>query len=348
MMEHIFPELKENEDERIRKGILEHIQLCTESIPDRDKYIAWLEKQGQTFTKKDVDDAYLKCVCDAKSELEKQDKPKFEQCIQEGDEIVTNEDGTHFNVSQLERVAKKEPKFNVGDWIVKNDGKDCFSDGSYVLQITDIDCNKYKLSNGCYLREHFFDTYRLWTLKDAKDGDVLADEDNNIGIYKEIEGIDWYSHIYLGCDNCIYCGGLHAQNNTKPATKEQHDFLFSKMKEAGYEWDTEKKELRKIEQNSAWSEEDEKIALSIEQVMNCASLLNIVPEKIDKIRTWLKDLKERVQLQQEWCKDDEIGLSDTLWCCKQAASIAKDENDMGNIWNAETWLESLKERMKGE
>ena len=44
-----------------------------------------------------------------------------------------------------------------------------------------------------------------------------------------------------------------------------------------------------------WSEEDEKIVLSVEQVMNCASLLNIVPEKVDKIRTWLKSLKERMK-----------------------------------------------------
>lgn len=40
--------------------------------------------------------------------LEKQGESKFKQHIQEGDKIVTNEDGTHFNVSQLERVAKKE------------------------------------------------------------------------------------------------------------------------------------------------------------------------------------------------------------------------------------------------
>ena len=46
-------------------------------------------------------------------------------------------------------------------------------------------------------------------------------------------------------------------------------------------------------QKPAWSEEDEMIALSIEQVINCASLLNIVPEKVDKIRTWLKSLKDR-------------------------------------------------------
>ena len=37
-----------------------------------------------------------------------------------------------------------------------------------------------------------------------------------------------------------------------PATKEQRDTLFAKMKEAGYIWDAEKKELKKIEQKSAW------------------------------------------------------------------------------------------------
>lgn len=30
-----------------------------------------------------------------------------------------------------------------------------------------------------------------------------------------------------------------------PATKEQRDLLLQKMKEAGYKWDTEKKELKK-------------------------------------------------------------------------------------------------------
>lgn len=33
-----------------------------------------------------------------------------------------------------------------------------------------------------------------------------------------------------------------------PATKEQCDLLFAKMHEAGYEFDFEKKELKKIEQ----------------------------------------------------------------------------------------------------
>ena len=32
-----------------------------------------------------------------------------------------------------------------------------------------------------------------------------------------------------------------------PATKEQRDFLFQKMKDAGYEWDEDKKELKKLD-----------------------------------------------------------------------------------------------------
>lgn len=46
----------------------------------------------------------------------------------------------------------------------------------------------------------------------------------------------------------------------------------------------------------------------------------------------------------EWSEKDKIALDNALWCCKQAASIAKDENDMGNVWYAENWLKSLKDR----
>ena len=40
--------------------------------------------------------------------LEEEPVSKFDSCIQEGDKIVANEDGTRFNVSQLERVAVSE------------------------------------------------------------------------------------------------------------------------------------------------------------------------------------------------------------------------------------------------
>ena len=69
----IFSQFEESKDEKIRKALIE---ACKQSLIvggfHKDKVIAWLEKQGQTFTKKDIDDAYLKGICDAKHELEKQ------------------------------------------------------------------------------------------------------------------------------------------------------------------------------------------------------------------------------------------------------------------------------------
>ena len=83
MIESIFPELEENRDERIREEI--HIYLdwldgrkdyAPKGVYSIKDMIAWIEKQGKTFTKKDVDDAYLKGICDAKQELEKQCEQK--------------------------------------------------------------------------------------------------------------------------------------------------------------------------------------------------------------------------------------------------------------------------------
>lgn len=44
-----------------------------------------------------------------------------------------------------------------------------------------------------------------------------------------------------------------------------------------------------------WSKEDEAITLQIEQIMKCASFLNIVPGKLNKINKLLKSLKQRIK-----------------------------------------------------
>ena len=41
-------------------------------------------------------------------------------------------------------------------------------------------------------------------------------------------------------------------------------------------------------------------------------------------------------------KEYKTGLDEALWAIEQAKTIAKDENDMGNLWYAEHWLKSLK------
>ena len=56
-------------------------------------------------------------------------------------------------------------------------------------------------------------------------------------IFKTYVGMDWDNNLhigrYMGCDDI------------QPATKEQRDALMKAMNDAEYEWDIEKKELKK-------------------------------------------------------------------------------------------------------
>ena len=84
-----------------------------------------------------------------------------------------------------------------------------------------------------------------------------------------------------------------------PATKEQRDLLFQKMKEAGYEWDAEKKELRKIEQKPAeWSDEDSERLDRIHKFI-WANRKGDTDEiyQLEQDADWHKSIKDRVQLQ---------------------------------------------------
>ena len=153
--------------------------------------------------------------------------------------------------------AHIEPKFKVGDWIINR-----FRD---ICLITDID-----LENGYYICEsnRFGNTdgdidltdkaFRLWTIEDAKDGDVLVTTKIKSCpyIYRKTCYDDGYAYYYVGIDGGgdlsiayprkmreLYMGLIE---DSIPATKEQRDLLFQKIKEAGYQWDDEKKELKKI------------------------------------------------------------------------------------------------------
>lgn len=95
--------------------------------------------------------------------------------------------------------------------------------------------------------------FHLWTINDAKNGDVLVCDDERPFIFK---GLLDYNHpdcpvAYCGIDyedSFIVSSGVNfwTDDNVKPATKEQCDILFQKMEKAGYKWDAEKKELTKL------------------------------------------------------------------------------------------------------
>lgn len=244
-VEGFSPELAESEDERIRKWCISHFKAAFRVTKDNAEYqeylnkkvIPWLEKQGESFTKKDVDDAYLKGVCNATREIEKIDTPKDYRSI----------DPYFLKPIDIDTI---NPRFKVDDWI---------TDGEYIWKIIDIRQLDYILQSQdgkvvddpiSYIDEHFY----LWTIKDARDGEVLVDDiDGRPFIFKDLSDSNHpnspvaYCGINSECDFRVSYGKYRwTDKGVKPSTKEQRDRLFRKMKEAGYEWDGQNKRLEDI------------------------------------------------------------------------------------------------------
>lgn len=72
---------------------------------------------------------------------------------------------------------------------------------------------------------------------------------------------------------------------------------------------------------------------------------NILPSGPYSVLAMIFWLEKQGEQKSTWSEEDEIGFNDTFWAIQQARTIAKDENDMGNLWYAEDWLKSLKERL---
>lgn len=144
--------------------------------------------------------------------------------------------------------APVEPNFKVGDWVVRKDGT-TFCSGNYAEQITLIEVDGEGkciwLSSTSWVCD---DAIRLWTIQDAKDGDVLAAHEC-YAIFKEIDRLNikcYCAYHYMGFNPTLYKNTLQNKTAFKPATKEQRDLLFNRIKENGYTWDADKKKLRKI------------------------------------------------------------------------------------------------------
>lgn len=270
-MDELSLELKESEDERIRKAIMEHFAGSHSSIYPykgftKKQILDWLEKQNSNVdnANKEYWRGYREGkqeILDKYAELEKQDLKSnpysgvsfsyngnvWGMCARDnGVDILFNkkliEHISGEKQGEQKPIANVEPKFKVGDWIV------C---GKLVTQITSIENDGYTNSDQGFISFETAKKFHLWTIKDAKDGDVIFYDDGWTCIFKNIHGIWYSSYCFITADGEFYTSyERHAvdaklNGNANPATKEQRDLLFQKMKEAGYEWDSEKKELKK-------------------------------------------------------------------------------------------------------
>ena len=120
-----------------------------------------------------------------------------------------------------------------------------------------------------------------FTIQDAKPGDVLASElCESIILFRGIknDNIDFYcdydfSKIDIPGDRFAVNNGQHYGNiedseDFHPATQEQRDLLFQKMKDAGYEWDAKKKQLAHSSKTKKSDQEElTKFEMSLKNVL---------------------------------------------------------------------------------
>ena len=157
-----------------------------------------------------------------------------------------------FEQGKQKPADKVKPKFRVGDWVVYN--RDDYS--REVIQVYDIRDGRYYFNDNIHFSwsiKECDEKSHLWSIEDAKDGDILVSQHNQPFIYNGNYN-DYKVGAYCGIEYTgeqfidTYAEICWTDNKfIKPATKEQRGILFSKMHDSGYEWDSEKKELKKIE-----------------------------------------------------------------------------------------------------
>ena len=166
------------------------------------------------------------------------------------------------------RNHKVEPKFHEGEWLTENHPNN-YARFVQILEIVNVQGKKrYRISRDLHNDEDIVecrfieDNWHHFNIQDAKDGEVLAGSKGDVILmFRGIGNAEWNDvidyHCYYDCyrkrfivqEDTEYWGNVE-NNQLKPATKEQRDLLFQKMKEAGYERDANKKELKKIEKKS--------------------------------------------------------------------------------------------------
>ena len=299
----IFPELNEAEDERIRTAQLDYWRSVGGNewygVPVQET-IAWLEKQGEKSNIHQDAEDYLRCQHTIRVLEYARSLDAYNQY---GKESINKDIAWLEKQGEQNPADKIEPKFHQDDWI---------TNGACIIKITSIDDRYYWHDNDCAGGDikSIDKEYHLWTIQDAKDGDVLyckIDDDTEIIVM--CSGINIHNNVDSYCRynsklgfNTYITNVLDAEHDfITPATKEQRDILFQKIKEAGYEWDAEKKELKKIDQKPACKEDDESWFKELE-------LMALSFSNDDSYRKqffeWLKSLKDRVKQKQKWSEDD--------------------------------------------
>lgn len=226
---------------------------------------------------------------------------------------------------QGEHTHKVEHKFHEGDWVVYMGttakildlqkhcyvGKD-INDKDFVVSY----CNEYEM--------------KKWDISDAKDGDVLI-HNNRLFIFKGIENDIVKGLCSEISDSILNFGEPEYDNDYYPATKEQRDTLLKAMTDAGYTFDFEKKELKKIEQKSQRMISTEAKEASCDKPTD-EEMKELLRTEYEKGRA-----DTIAEMKSSWSEEDEAIKKELISYLAKKKSRETDEYAI--------WLKSLKQRI---
>ena len=289
--------LKSFKDEDVRK-FMQYIEKQAKAyefnLPNRsyDIYafakdlLVWLEKQSEQESSQINERVWLYLISDVltlKDGIGQYlDDPRVQELAKrlckEYAQKLYNPSNTGKN--EQKSADKIEPRFKVGDWVVNK-----FGDSWYI---DSLDNKNYQVSDGKGNYNYFpiskQDEMHLWTIQDAKDGDVLCRESSWMCIFKALNNHTntFSSYCFMDSDKCFFNIGIDGHTLDKnfikayngeiyPATKEQCDIFFQKMKEAGYKWNADTKTLEKLVKHKF----DPKTLKPFDKVLvKCSSIYN--------------------------------------------------------------------------
>ena len=307
----------------------------------------YTDDSTKMFSLTDIDEIFEKIA-----EKQGERKVNYTTLVETGNgginTLVTRELSTN-GYSEQKSANEVEPKFKVGDWI---------TNGDYTWKIVEIKPLDYILQSqdGNIVDDtisHVDEQFHSFTLEDAKDGDILATEPIDsypfpfVAIYKN-RGLDFFnSYCFIGLDGKFYKGeNGHSIENIHPATKEQCDTLMKAMTDAGYEWDEEKKELKKIE-DEEYNGED----YGIDCLFHAQRILEKTLGRVEGYQTddgilshkcAITAVKKLYRQKPTWSEEDEHKVKDIIYFLDTAKKHYASTVELDACID---WLKSLKQKI---
>lgn len=284
----LFPELKEESDD---ERIINCIGMCLTDVNEQrfkdyntnfKACLEWLEKHKEEKPTE-------KSTFEIGDIIRRKDGDGLEWAILniENDRYYTIANADYDKVTILDdswELVRKKSKFNEGDWVV--------TDG-ITYRIEDVLEDGYNNSKQGFISKEREDNMRLWTINDAKPGDILI-EDEYIVMFKNIDMDNpeiyfWTSYSLNRITDKFYKDDMSRYNYSKfkPATEEQSHILLNRI------------EKEKCGDNSdcecnikSWNEKDNGIWKELTSFFNDDK--PFMTHSWEEYANWLKSIKRRI------------------------------------------------------